>query len=248
VHHAIKYPRQIDLLRPFDFVFLTFRETTKYLVQQGFNAFHVAPGVDAIRFCPYPHFPERTIDVLAMGRKAPKTHRRLLQLAESGKIHYVFDTSPLPHVESVDDHRRMMASQIKRAKFFLVQRAKADEPSQTQGQVEVGTRFFEGCAGGATLVGEFIDVPTWHEQFGWDDAIVQVPYDCDDLAFLFSEIATDGDRMARIHRRNALQSLSRHDWVYRWEQILATIGISPLPGVAERKSKLSEIAEIIRRQ
>jgi hypothetical protein len=242
LHHAQTYPKQTELLRPFDFLFLTFRETANYLRDQGLNAFYIPPGVDTVRYCPYPHFPERTIDVMAMGRKAPKTHRRLLELSESGRIHYVFDTSTLPNIESAFEHRGMMANQIKRTKLFLVQKAKADEPNQTKGQVEIGSRFFEGVAAGAVLVGDLSDSPAFQDHFNWEDAIIRLPYDSDEIDRLFEVVGTDRTRMSKIQRQNVIQSLLRHDWVYRWEFILKTIGLDITSAMMARKEKLAQIA------
>src|SRR5574341_1678176 len=42
---------------------------------------YAPPAIDTIRFCPYPTFPERSIDVLSIGRRSEETHRALLRMA-----------------------------------------------------------------------------------------------------------------------------------------------------------------------
>lgn len=242
--YAKAFPKQVDLVRQFDFVFMNFRETCDFLRQQGINAIHVPPGVDSLRFSPYPDPPTRVIDVLSMGRKAERTHESLLRHAEQGRF-YVYDTSNLPNVSSASDHRLMMANNIKRSKFFLVQKAKADEPNQTKGQVEVGSRFFEGCAGGAVLVGDPPDCPTFHDQFDWQDAVIHLPFDSQDVSMLFDTSTFSPERMAAIHRQNSIQSLRRHDWAYRWEFVLNELGIEPSEKLATRKRKLAQLADSI---
>ena len=242
--YAKAFPKQVDLIRQFDFVFMNFRETADFLREQGINAIHVPPGVDTLRFSPYPDLPPRVIDVLSMGRKAQKTHESLLRQTKNGRF-YVYDTSNLPNVASASDHRQMMANNIKRSKFFLVQKAKADEPNQTKGQVEVGSRFFEGCAGGAILIGDPPDCPTFHEQFDWEDAVIHLPFDADDVSMLFDPSTFSAERMDAIHRRNSMQSLRRHDWAYRWEFVLDQLGLEPSEKLIARKQVLGELADSI---
>jgi hypothetical protein len=38
--------------------------------------------------------------------------------------------------------------------------------------------------------------------------------------------------------------LLRHDWVYRWEMILKTVGLEPLPHIVERKARLRSLADL----
>ena len=37
----------------------------------------------------------------------------------------------------------------------------------------------------------------------------------------------------------------RHDWVYRWEAVLKTVGLEPMQGVLERKERLRKLAEVV---
>lgn len=49
------------------------------------------------------------------------------------------------------------------------------------------------------------------------------------------------ERLAAFDVKNTLR---RHDWVYRWQEILEAVGLEPLPAVGGRKSRLSELAEM----
>jgi hypothetical protein len=239
---AKSYPKTLSLLEGFDFVFVSFRDTAEYLKSCGLNAHHVPAGIDAMRFCPLPNKLQRTIDVLAMGRKANATHRKLFDLFQSDDINYVFDTSSLPNVDSYVDHRVLMAKQIARTRFFFVQRAKADCPQQTQGQVEVGSRYFEGCAAGAILVGEKLDIPTFHDQFDWEDSVIPMQYNSNDISPIMDLLAGDPELMNRIHHRNLRHSLLKHDWAYRWEEMLRIMDMEPMAAIAKRKQALLEMS------
>ena len=37
----------------------------------------------------------------------------------------------------------------------------------------------------------------------------------------------------------------RHDWVYRWEAILKTVGLEPMPGALERKDRLRKLVKVV---
>ncbi len=238
-----EHPESFVLLKDFDFIFVTFQETAIYLRSKGFNAHHIPAGIDCLRFCPVPtRLAARSIDVLAMGRKAPETHRELFELAQHDKINYVYDTSALPNVKDHVDHRALMAKQVARSKFFFVQRAKADVPQETQGQVELGSRYFEGCAAGAILVGERLDVQAFHDQFGWEDSVIQLDYNSPDISPIMKMLMEDQDRLDRIHRRNVRQSLLKHDWSYRWESMLKAMGMEPSEALLARQNELRQRA------
>jgi len=42
-----------------------------------------------------------------------------------------------------------------------------------------------------------------------------------------------------------VQSLLRHDWVYRWENILKMVGLDPMPQLLERKKHLRDLSNMI---
>jgi len=42
-----------------------------------------------------------------------------------------------------------------------------------------------------------------------------------------------------------LQALMNHDWGYRWESLLQTVGLEPLPALLERKQRLASLAATV---
>ena len=49
--------------------------------------------------------------------------------------------------------------------------------------------------------------------------------------------------MEEIRRNNIVQSLLRHDWVYRWRAILDIVGLEPRPALLTREARLKNLAE-----
>ena len=239
------YPRQLELLSDFDAVFLGF-STTLPVVQRRLAApcYHLPVGANTLGFNPFPQAPARTIDIYSMGRRAPITHEMMQDLSRTRGLFYMFDSAPLGSVVSPGEHRRMLASLIQRTKLFLVAPAKVTLPNETQGQTEVGTRYFEGAAAGAILVGERPSVPAFDQDFDWQDAVVHLPYNSDDPTQLL-ELLSDGPRMQSIHQRNAIQSLLRHDWAYRWRDMLAAMAMPLSRQLQQRIQSCEDAAELI---
>jgi hypothetical protein len=97
----------------------------------------------------------------------------------SGGIFYVYDTTSLSDADTLDhrEHRDLVASLAKRSRFFLVAPAKMDASGECQGQSEIGSRYYEGAAAGAVLIGSKPDGDPFQELFGWPDAVVDINAD-----------------------------------------------------------------------
>ena len=95
---------------------------------------------------------------------------------------------------------------------------------------------------GAVLIGEAPRCPSFDENFGWEDAVVPMPYGTADPAAVIDALEGDPERVEAIRRRNVSSSLRRHDLVYRWERVLDAVGLQPTPAVAERRERLAQLA------
>src|SRR5262249_44489330 len=126
-------------------------------------------------------------------------------------------------------------------RFFVAYEAKLGN-SETQGQSEVGARYFEGTAAGAVLLGRAPTVPSFREDFPWPDAVVDVGVDGANVKAILDDLATSQDGVERIGLRNAVHTLRRHDWGHRWRAILQRVAISPRPALAERLGALETLA------
>ncbi len=76
------------------------------------------------------------------------------------------------------------------------------------------------------------------QNFDWEDAVIKIPYDAPNIAETINELDSQPERLQKIRTDNVINSLLRHDWVYRWEQILATVGLDSTPAIAARKANL----------
>jgi glycosyltransferase involved in cell wall biosynthesis len=232
----------LAMLRRFDCVFTACRGAVEELERLlGRPCHYLPPSADSLRFAPAGL--ERLIDVYFMGRRRPELQAALSVATRRKGYFYHFDTVCNPLVTTYLEHRLRLAELVQRTRYFIVDVANADRVEQSGAQPEIGTRFFEGAAGGAVMLGIAPDTDAFRSLFGWQDAVIPVEPDEAALTALFDELDADPERVEGIRRRNASQALRRHDGVYRWEQILRAVGLEPLPALGDRKERLERRAK-----
>jgi hypothetical protein len=208
--------------------------------------------VDALEFCPNLQVQERPIDVMSLGRKSEITHQALLNFARNENRWYVYDTLKIlnmnTYVKSHKEHRSLIINQLKRTKYFLANRARADRPDIRGSQAEIGYRFFEGAAAGTVMIGEYPETKIYEEYFNWPEATIRSPFDNPDIGALIKELDAQPERTERIRRDNVVNSLMRYDHVYSWEKALGLAGLPATEKLLKRKADLAEKAEAIKTQ
>ena len=248
INDIAKHRHFLRILEKFDVVMLYYSQTVKPLGEriQRRCAF-LPPGIDAISFCPYPDPVERVIDVYSIGRRSQITHQKLLAWARENRRFYLYDTIRGNQTSNSKEHRALFANAIRRSRYFIVNPGKIDEPGQRGRQIEIGNRYFEGAASGAIMVGEQPANEAFKSLFDWPDAVTQVSYDSRDIDMVIKDLDGDPERLERIRRTGVVQALMRHDWVYRWEAVLKSVGLAPMQAAEERKVRLRKLAEIASR-
>jgi hypothetical protein len=235
----------LHLLNQFDYILLSCSssvDAVKGIVQRP--CYYFPPGVDAIKFCPFPAKPHRCIDILSIGRRSPKTHKSLINLVEQGKIFYVYDTAKFCGTNNPIGHRSMLSNLIKRSRFFLAYPAKVDL-DERGGQEVLGYRYFEGAAGGAVLLGSVPDCEYTEGVFDWPNALISLTYGAGNMDEVMAELDEQSDRITSMRRKNVVTSLLQHDWAYRWRQILDLVGMKPKPALEDREERLKGLADAI---
>jgi hypothetical protein len=244
VKEMFKHRHFLRILAKFDVVMLYYSLSVKPLSEHiGRRCVFLPPGVDAILFCPYPEPPKRVIDVLSIGRRSEVTHQSLLRMArESGRF-YLHDSIGGGQAINAKEHRELLANVAKRSRYFIVNPGKFDEPNIRGDQIEISGRYFEGSASGTIMVGERPNNKEFETLF-WPEAVTQLPYNSCDIEMVIKDLDGDPERQDSIRETNVIQALMRHDWVYRWEAVLKTVGLEPMQGLMKRKEQLRKLAEI----
>jgi hypothetical protein len=242
------FKSSLEVLSQFDHVLFMFSANEPFRALLGGGGRYMPAGIDALRFCPSPRAPRRSIDVLSIGRRSEVTHQALLQLARQEGLFYVHDTINGFHAYDLAQHRSLMAEMAKRSRYFIVNPGKVNAPEETGGLSEFGYRYFEGAAPGAIMIGERPRNGEFDRIFHWPDAVIDLPFGSDHIGAVIKELDAQPERQQRIRRTNVIQSLRHHDWAHRWEAVLTMTGLAPLSGLLRRKDRLEERAALAERQ
>jgi hypothetical protein len=237
---------QLRVLEDFDYIFLNFDGSIHRVADIVRRPCHSLPyGVDAIKFCPYPNPTERCVDVLNIGRRSAVTHDALLDLVKYKNLFYIHDTIQDLYMSDYKNHRSLYTNFLKRSHYMIVNKAKFDLTGNSNPQEEVGPRFYEGAAGGTIMLGVPPKCTAFTQNFNWSNAVIEIPFDCSNIANVISELNQQIDICEKNRKDNIINSLLRHDWVYRWEKILETIGLEMTPQIQARKATLQKLAQIV---
>ena len=238
----------LKMLDQFDHVFLLHSACIPKLRSYTRVPCSVLPtAVDCLIATPYPSPPERVVDVYSIGNRSAPVHCELLKLARHRNTFYIYDSlsSTDSRVKDWGEHRALLANTIKRTRYFIgfsPATSAGSKAAKIAGEQVLPGRMFEGAAGGAIILGSAPQCPEFYDCFDWPDAVIEVSPDASDIASVIDELDAQPDWTEQLRRTNATRCLLRHDWVYRWEHILSTVGMKPLPPLGRRKSQLSEIA------
>jgi hypothetical protein len=231
-------------LEGFDLVVLYYSGSVDALHKRiGSKCVFLPPGVDSIRFCPYPDLPKRCVDVYSVGRRSQITHQALLKMVDEAGLFYLHDSVAGLEAINPREHRSLFANLAKRSRYFIVNPGLVDRPDKRGTQSEAGNRYFEGASAGAILIGERPSNGEFGRLFDWPDALIELPYNSDRIGAMIRELDSQPKKQDEIRRSNIVNTLKRHDWVYRWEAILKEVGLSPLSELSERKERLKTLAE-----
>jgi len=238
----------IHALRDFDYVFVSCLDTVETLSKVIEMPCYWLPGaVDALLFSPYPHMPSRLIDVYSIGRRCEAIHNELYRAAENGSIFYLHDTfeGSVSDVYDYKQHRQLVSSIAKRSKFFMVAPGKVNSPDETRGQEEIGRRYYEGAAAGTVMIGQAPNCDSFRKMFPWSDAVIKIQPDGSDVVDVIARLDRVPEHVLAISQRNASEALLRHDWVYRWKELLQVAGLDPSPAMAARERQLRELVDLL---
>jgi len=169
-----------------------------------------------------------------------------MQLSSQDELFYIYDSFAGGAEAPIIDyfaHRELIASIVKRSLCFMVAPAKWDVPEETRGQVAIASRYFEGAAGGAVMIGQPSDTDEFRQLFDWPDVVVPAAEDGSDIGSVVRMLKSEPEFAAQVGRRNAAQALLRHDWAYRWRQLFEMVGEQPGPSMRDRETRLRDLAQ-----
>ncbi len=234
-----RWKGHIERLNEFDHVFLASAGTVSALQQRLTTPVSFLPfGVDALKFGPRDADKPRPIDVNNIGRRSAVTHLALREWARSTGRMYYFDTFTPGYVYDFREHRELLATVNQASKYVITNRGIGANPERTNWQAELSFKYFEVVASGGIIVGEPPTMPEFEKLFDWEDASVDVPFDCADIGDVLEELDADPARVARARKLNLRAGYERHDGLYRVEEMFEAVGVSLGDKAAERRAEL----------
>jgi hypothetical protein len=234
--------RFIPVLEEFDLVYCSEYHIAETLREELVNAdvMYLPPGVDTLAFAPVMEPSVRPIDVTNLGSIAEATHKGLLEYSQDIEGFYFFDTlKGRFEAKSPTEHRFRYANILKRSKYFLCHFAfmrSAEIPKQ----IEFGPRYSEGIAAGCILLGSWKSTPAFEKYLGWEDAVIEMPFECSNPSELLRSLDNQADRLREISIRNVRRALEAHDHVHLWNAVVDRL---QLPEAYRMRQRQEEVAQ-----
>lgn len=238
-----RWKEKLKRLDSFDHIFVLNGSSMSQLARYTSTPItQLSTATDCMLTTPFDHQPERGIDICCLGRRDPKLHERLLSISQEKGWLYHYDVwTNFEMRDSWGEVRRYNAEMIKRSRYYL-----SFDPGDKSAVREsvakdrvLTTRYFEGAAGGAVVLGTAPDCPEFHDAFDWDDALVPVE---GDPTGVLRALEADPARVARIRRDNVANSLRKHDWAHRWKRVVDALGLAPTLNHERRLQRLALMA------
>ena len=246
----------LEMLSEFDHIFLHSSNTVPEVARiSGRPCSYLPLATDVLKMTPYPHFPDRAIDVANIGRRSPVTHAALMELAQQRQIFYYYDTVAASgedrkqrtfRVESHSEHRSLLASILQRTRYSIANRARANQPEFVKGGDEVSARCYEGAAAGVVLLGQPPRSEEFKRQFDWPDAVIPVPFDAPQMGEVLAQLEREPQRVARVRQESMYQAARRHDWLHRLQLVFEKLGLPQTEGMVAREARLQALAAGVR--
>lgn len=251
----------VELLKDFDHIFVGLHHSVETVSQlTGKPCTYLPIGVDALKFCPNPHHkPSRSIDVCNIGRRSDITHQALLEMAGEDSFFYYYDTISTSsdvvnsskqqtfNVKNPQEHRLLLANLLKQTRYFIANRAFANDLQRTGGKCEIPSRFFEGAAAGTVMIGDSPKTGIFQEFFDWEDVVIPIPFDASHIAEVIADLDAQPERVSAIRCNNMINALRKHDWLHRLQVIYSAFDLPPSAEMVQRSAQISELVDQIHR-
>ena len=167
----------------------------------------------------------RWIDIIAYGRGNLNLHRCLqmnFNQQEQGRV-YFHSTFSRTDVEDQKEHITLLCKLLDRSKLSLC--FEASNIPRFMGYSPILYRWFEAWASGCTIVGKKPFGKGVAELMDWENSAIDIPDAESDWMPFFKSLLDDSETLSLNAQRNYRECLLRHDWRYRIQQMLQTVGL-----------------------
>jgi hypothetical protein len=170
---------------------------------------------------------DRSIDILGFGRLPPTYHQALIERHHSQISPYLYLHSPLGNISgpTVVKERAMLYKVLQRSKIALAFHMLIEPPPNRPVAMFLTNRWFETLGTGCVVVGKRPTGEMADEILSWKDATFELPDSPEDACDYIAELIEDRDKLAATRELNVQNMRTKHDWRFRIEQMLETLGV-----------------------
>ncbi|MEP1060092.1 glycosyltransferase [Stenomitos frigidus] len=188
---------------------------------------------------------QRPIDIINYGRTNLELHKCLQSYysqpcSERLYYHSTFNSSI---VHDLGEHITLHSKLLSRSRISL-----CFEPSQIDrfcGRSPILFRWFEGWAGGCTIVGKRPLSKGVASLMDWEDSTIELPDEASEWVPFLEGLLNDDQFLTANSQRNSLECLLRHDWRYRLKDMFNVLA---LPLSEQLKAELLALQQKIEQQ
>jgi hypothetical protein len=188
---------------------------------------------------------QRPIDIINYGRTNVELHKCLQSHYSQpySKRLYFHSTFNSSIVHDLGEHITLHSKLLSRSRISL-----CFEPSQVgrfYGRSPILFRWFEGWAGGCTIVGKRPLSKGVAPLMDWEHSTIELPDEASEWLPFLEDLLDDDQFLSANSQRNSLECLLRHDWRYRLKDMFNVLAL-PLP--ENLKVELSALQQKIEQQ
>lgn len=235
-----------DVLTQFDAVYLSVQSPVRALADEiGTDRVRwIPPATDALERCPASD-QQRGITVLSVGRRSDVQHAELLAAARRRRLTYLFDTLRGAALVDSAEHRTNAAQLIRNSRFYIAHRAKFDAPEETGEAADFGGRFFDAQAAGSIPIGDPPRTREFRTLFSRPGSMVIAPAGEAGIVDQVLDLLAEPDQLEAASRANVVDALRSNDWIHRWSDLLASVGMQLQGRGEQRRRGLAELADLV---
>jgi hypothetical protein len=207
-----------------DHAFISFGHALEaYRTALDCNVHYLPQAADERWFSP--GRPERPIDVISIGRRHPKVHAQLLELAGRDDLFYYYQTARSPEAIDLQENQRLVGRLLQSARVHVGWSVESTDPARAEGGAPITARWFESAASGGIVVGRAPANPEFKKLFPYDGFVREI--DPDSPADTQQVVRGALDGPSDQAERSALAEHVRmnHTWRTRWYEIVRTSGL-----------------------
>lgn len=239
------WDRVARLANHLDHLFVPIRETVEPIQATTGVATHLLPfAMDMLNHGSASD--DRTIDIASYGRQPRELHQALQQRFNQPGSARIYLHSPFGFRKPDDWQmdRLLFWKLLRRAQVAMAFDTIVDGRRAVPHNCSIVTpRWFECLGSGCIVAGGRPRTSLFDELFDWPDSMIDLPEDIDAAVERIESLLARPDELATMRRRNYRHMLARHDWRYRIDRLIRTLGIT-IP--APLKRELATLAERVR--